>query len=163
MYIYVISAGADRQKIGVSNNPGGRLKQLQTGHSMRLSLEFARFTDRAVEVEACAHGIATAFRLHGEWFDVSIEMAVDIVKHAIAGTDWVYADEEWRTTGGWRFNIGDRVRCRQSWATHSLGPQPVAGTVYTVGEVYDGGQVDLTELPNDVLCFCPSLFEAAPA
>lgn len=162
MYVYVISAGPEAQKIGITKSPGDRLVALQTGHYLPLSLEFARFTKSAALVERSAHAAARELRLSGEWFETSPERAINIVKAAIERVDGP-VDEEWTETGGWKHAIGDRVICRAISTVAWPGPLPVPGEVYTIADTYDTGQVDLLELPNDHVAFCPSLFHPACA
>lgn len=157
MFIYVISAGPLAQKIGISKNPGDRLAALQTGHYARLSLEFARSSRDAQAVERAAHQAAEVYRLNGEWFSISPELAVSLVKSVINRLDG-QPDDEWSAIGGWSHKIGDRVICRWSDYPGWPEPLPIVGETYTVAHVYEDGQIDLAELPSDLMAYCPSMF-----
>jgi hypothetical protein len=87
MFVYVISAGPQRQKIGISKNVAGRLAQLQTGHHSGLEVEAmveCRDERAALEVESLAHRLLGAKRLRGEWFLTSPQEAIGAVASAIA-------------------------------------------------------------------------------
>lgn len=77
--IYVAQSGDDGPvKIGVSSDPVRRIKQLNTGSAVKIVLIgffvcgswlIARI------LEATVHAALAAWRLNGEWFDVSPETA----------------------------------------------------------------------------------------
>jgi hypothetical protein len=83
-FIYVISGEHGRQKIGVTDNPRGRLGNLQTGSPYPLSFAFVGATDDdaagAIEVEA--HFMLSAHRASGEWFVVPPDVAITAVMAA---------------------------------------------------------------------------------
>lgn len=83
--VYIIGATGDPVKIGIALNPHGRRSELQVGHHRALNLYFeAEATDaRAVEREA--HRRLSDQRLSGEWFDVSPDQAIQVVRAIIAG------------------------------------------------------------------------------
>lgn len=66
----------DLIKIGMSRNIEGRLSDLQraTPHKLRV-LFFAECRSRTRKVEAAAHNLLGSWRVQGEWFRVSPEMA----------------------------------------------------------------------------------------
>jgi hypothetical protein len=77
-YLYIIAANDQGPvKLGVSDNPGRRLKQLQTGHPQVLSIfhqeqvnaELAYFLERNLHKDI-AHK-----RVRGEWFELSVKEA----------------------------------------------------------------------------------------
>jgi predicted GIY-YIG superfamily endonuclease len=79
IFIYVIAA--DEQgpvKIGFSNDPNRRLKELQTGYPKPLTLwhqqEFS--PKQAKLMEQMIHKTLKYRRSHGEWFKLSVEQAI---------------------------------------------------------------------------------------
>lgn len=85
-FVYVISGDHGRQKIGISDNPRKRIRELQTGSPYQLRFEFVGETeDRsagAVEVEA--HFMLAQHKSPGgdEWFTVPPDVAVTAVMAA---------------------------------------------------------------------------------
>lgn len=74
-YVYMIQKGYGSIKIGVSNNPEFRLKQLQTGNHGSLYL-IAKFPfesrKEAESMEKDLHVKFQSYRLEGEWFKKGI-------------------------------------------------------------------------------------------
>lgn len=79
-FVYVIKDEAGRVKIGSSNDPSRRLKELQTGHPERLTLEFigASTIDGAV-IERMAHNVLHNYRINNEWFSISTAYAISAI------------------------------------------------------------------------------------
>lgn len=75
MFIYVIAGGRRHVKVGFSNNPKNRLKQLQTGCPFSLRIVGQWSTTRHLEIERRAHAILGKYRWAGEWFDVPAQVA----------------------------------------------------------------------------------------
>lgn len=72
-------------KIGVARNPRKRLAQMQIGNPHRLDLVFeARSTKREIsnQIEHRAHTILQENSVLGEWFDCTVEEAIEAVKQA---------------------------------------------------------------------------------
>lgn len=69
--IYFIRAGKT-VKIGVSDNPNLRLRELQTGNPFRLKLLGVMAGEYMVEKEL--HSLFERFRLEGEWFRFTGEL-----------------------------------------------------------------------------------------
>lgn len=102
-FIYLICSEIDDQlqgpcKIGISDNPDKRLKQVQTGSPNRLVVAFAfRVWNRkfAQVVEGSFHAGHAEHRMQGEWFDLAAHDAlrgmVDVLK---MGIDWVLENNE---------------------------------------------------------------------
>jgi hypothetical protein len=87
-YIYVIcekSEGSNPVKIGLSQDPEKRLKQLQTGHSAPLVLFHKEEIENknAPSLERIIHRTLSQHRTSGEWFALTPQDAVAEVKHAI--------------------------------------------------------------------------------
>lgn len=71
-YIYFITDGIGHIKIGVTDAPERRIKQLQTGNANFLEIIFQIETDsmeEAYEVEALLHEMFSDNRINGEWFE----------------------------------------------------------------------------------------------
>jgi hypothetical protein len=83
-FVYVISGDHGRQKIGSSDNPRQRIKDLQTGSPFPLKFEFIGETENlgggAIEVEA--HFMLNQHRAEGEWFVVPSDVAITAVMAA---------------------------------------------------------------------------------
>lgn len=90
-YIYVIAADESGPvKIGYSNDPSRRLKELQTGYPKPLSLwhqqEFDQ--DQGKLMEQLIHKTLRLHRSHGEWFKLSVQQAIAEVEfHVIRYSD----------------------------------------------------------------------------
>lgn len=83
IFVYVISGDHGRQKIGVSDDPLQRIRDLQTGSPFPLKFEFIGRTDgTGFDVEGEAHFMLHQHRQVGEWFVVPPEMAIAAVMAA---------------------------------------------------------------------------------
>jgi hypothetical protein len=72
-YVYFIKAeGLNRVKIGISKEPQERLKQLQTGSPIKLSL--MAFTPGDIELERSLHNKFSHIICDGEWFHLTLEL-----------------------------------------------------------------------------------------
>lgn len=70
-YVYAIRAqGHQAVKIGFATNPHKRLRDLQIGCPLPLTLLWTFLTDNAPELEAALHRRFRAQRTQGEWFDL---------------------------------------------------------------------------------------------
>lgn len=87
-FIYVIaheSAGGGITgpvKIGITSNPDARLATLKTASPKPLDIAFvfvAPNKEYARDIEAAFHKIRAKDRLHGEWFNLSPLMAVELM------------------------------------------------------------------------------------
>lgn len=109
MYVYVISAGPDIQKIGISGNPARRLAGLQQQTPLDLALGFTLERSDARVIEQAAHRLLAAHRVRSEWFSVSLDVAVDGVRRAIAGERAPRQERESELTGAglaaWRRSL----------------------------------------------------------
>jgi Meiotically up-regulated gene 113 len=83
-FIYVISGDHGRQKIGITDSPRARIKNLQTGSAYPLKFEFLGETDdnAAGSIEVEAHFTLSQHRVSGEWFVVPPDVAVTAVMAA---------------------------------------------------------------------------------
>lgn len=83
-YLYVIGGTEKPYKIGITNNPARRLKNLQTGHPKKLKLHHIELIpdDQVRLLEQTIHNTIKHRKTHGEWFDVDLEQAISEVKHA---------------------------------------------------------------------------------
>lgn len=72
-----------RVKIGfTATEPSARLASLQTGSPERLRL--VAVVPGSIELERCLHDLLRASRLHGEWFDDTIEVRALLAGVSIA-------------------------------------------------------------------------------
>jgi hypothetical protein len=83
-FLYVIGAvgGAAPCKIGISNDPDRRVKQLQTGFPERLVVHYREPVpaDRARYYERQLLREMSYKRTHGEWLDLSVETAIQMMQ-----------------------------------------------------------------------------------
>lgn len=64
-------------KIGVTNNPTARLRELRTASAFPLEFSFIGACNTSgIAIERKAHELLDQYRTHGEWFDCSPELAV---------------------------------------------------------------------------------------
>ena len=72
-YVYLIqSLESGYYKIGVSNNPQKRIKQLQTGNPTVLRLIYTFESEYSHQIESFFHKRFSYCRKEGEWFDLDI-------------------------------------------------------------------------------------------
>ena len=154
MYVYVISAGSDRHKIGISEHPESRLATLQVGSAETLRLSYKQEADNAPGAEKRAHSELWSFHIRGEWFGCSEGQAISMVRLAIDGEP---DDDEFWYYGGWTHTIGDVVECRKP-ALWLVGDGPSVGQNYTITHVNEAGGVDVRECPNADFWFDASMF-----
>lgn len=83
-YVYVIGGTEKPYKIGITNNPERRLKNLQTGHPFELKIHhIEQIPESQVRlIEQTIHKTIKHKQTHGEWFDISLEDAISEVKFA---------------------------------------------------------------------------------
>jgi hypothetical protein len=83
-YIYVIGGTSKPYKIGITNNPTRRLKNLQTGHPSKLKIyHLEPIPDDQIRlIEQNIHKTIKYKKTHGEWFDIILEDAIAEVKFA---------------------------------------------------------------------------------
>lgn len=81
--VYVIAAEGGGVKIGTTKSPDDRLRQLQTGHFVKLTM-VQRFENAdAFYIERVAHALLKEKRALGEWFSVSEGEAGAAIAEAI--------------------------------------------------------------------------------
>jgi Meiotically up-regulated gene 113 len=69
--LYIIKNSESYYKIGYSNDPSSRLKQLSTGSSLSLSIYKTYITENDSLLEAYLHSYFKYQNIQGEWFDLS--------------------------------------------------------------------------------------------
>jgi hypothetical protein len=85
-FLYVISNDVSGpSKIGLSNNPERRLAQLSTGSAVPLRIWHVEAVPArdALRLEQAAHRQLSRYRLSGEWFGVSVDVAVSEITLAM--------------------------------------------------------------------------------
>jgi len=84
-FIYLMQAeGATRIKIGYSGDPVARMAVLQIGSPCELTLLGKWPADP--EHERHVHEALRGYRCHGEWFEVSPDVAISIIQSALNTT-----------------------------------------------------------------------------
>lgn len=85
-FVYVISGDHGRQKIGITDNPAQRIRNLQTGSPFPLKFEFVGETidNMAGPIEVEAHFMLNQHKSPGgdEWFTVPSDVAITAVMAA---------------------------------------------------------------------------------
>lgn len=85
VFVYII-AFAQATKIGISENPQSRLREIQTSnpHELRLVKTYASH-DRAaaIWVEKLLHQRYEEFRLAGEWFNIHADIVIKDIEWAL--------------------------------------------------------------------------------
>jgi hypothetical protein len=101
-HLYIISCGESGVKIGHSESPGTRLKHLQTGCPLPLSLSWCGLNwkkERMLKMEARVHELLSHARQTNEWFSVTVDQALEAITDAWvelgSGSDngWDFAPE----------------------------------------------------------------------
>ena len=115
-YVYVIAAESTCSyvKIGISDNPHRRIRQLQTGSPFFLFVfgVFEAATREAAEgIEAAAHYIMDEARAAGEWFCVLADEARDTLKF-VASLD-PYDEDYQGFLDQAQFQFGEHWRSRK--------------------------------------------------
>lgn len=82
--VYVVGAVGHPIKIGIAKDVDSRLAGLNTSSPVRLRAYFHVEVEDARAIEVAAHRALTDYRLNGEWFDVTPELAIETVKRLIA-------------------------------------------------------------------------------
>lgn len=92
-FIYIISQVKHQNgpvKIGISDNPQKRLKQIQTGHPEKIEikhLEEISTRRKTLELEKNLHRDFSIYRSHGEWFNMNVDEAIGFLKFTIIHYD----------------------------------------------------------------------------
>lgn len=87
--IYVIASSKTNLgpvKIGISDNPEKRMKQLQTAFPEKLEIKYIEPFEtkiKARELEKFLHKDISHLRSHGEWFSISVEEAIRYVQFTV--------------------------------------------------------------------------------
>src|SRR5213593_3218516 len=75
-FVYVVRGDHNMSKIGVTTNPRARLAQLKTGSAFPIGFAYLAATPgNGIDIEKEAHRMIGEHKCHGEWFDVSPEIA----------------------------------------------------------------------------------------
>lgn len=84
-FIYVIGPENPPIKIGITNNCNRRLKSLQTGHSQKLLIHHQESVNKelAKTFESIIHKNLKIKKTHGEWFNISVEQAINEIKYVL--------------------------------------------------------------------------------
>jgi hypothetical protein len=87
--MYVISSANHDNgpvKIGISNKPENRLKQLQTGYPEKICVKYIEPLSDKVEarsLENKLHKDMKHYRAYGEWFNMSVKEAIAFVQFTV--------------------------------------------------------------------------------
>lgn len=79
--IYLIQKLTDSTfKIGVSNNPKRRLKEIQTGNDGKLKLLYAYPSEYAYKIEKIIQRRFSHYKSEGEWYSISLVEAYEFIE-----------------------------------------------------------------------------------
>lgn len=81
-FVYVISSGEGRFKIGRARDPMERMRGLQVASPVSLEMVYSVEVSQSTQAEGHAHKLLTEHRLRGEWFSVTREQAIAAVDSA---------------------------------------------------------------------------------
>ena len=80
-YLYFIKAkGTDFYKIGISDNPESRLKQLQTGNPVQLELVSSIYCLYPKDRESELHSALSELNENGEWFSIKDDDVKELIE-----------------------------------------------------------------------------------
>jgi hypothetical protein len=89
-YLYVIRASRGLRKVGYSVDVEGRRYKLSRnncihdyGHGMEIEWTYPHDPTTIAAIEAHAHAVLWDWRVKGEWFNVSLDAAMDAVADAL--------------------------------------------------------------------------------
>ena len=84
-YIYIIGGDVSPYKVGISKNPNQRLKNLQTGHAVKLKIHALKETDavKTKMLETIIHHNIKHHRTNGEWFNLDLKTILLEVDYAL--------------------------------------------------------------------------------
>jgi len=69
-YVYIAKCSDYEYKIGVSDDPEARVKQLQTGNPSKITLVSSYESENAEITEHKLHSLLESYALRGEWFKI---------------------------------------------------------------------------------------------
>ena len=82
--VYVIKMENNTVKIGITNDPNKRFKAIKAASGMKIVDQWiSEPTEISFEVERRAHGVFHNYRLHGEYFAVDFNRAIQVVSAMI--------------------------------------------------------------------------------
>ena len=80
-FLYVVGNSVSGPvKLGFSNDPPKRLKQLQTGHAEKLELYYQHEVNDGRLYEGLLHKTFNHNRRIGEWFDLTVDEAIAYIQ-----------------------------------------------------------------------------------
>lgn len=85
-FLYVISDNSQGPvKIGFSKDPNKRVKQLQTGSNVKLSVFYTLSINpkHRIILEKLIHTATSHHKKHGEWFSLTVEDAIAEINFAV--------------------------------------------------------------------------------
>lgn len=78
--LYVIGPECGPWKIGISDNPRGRLTELQVGSPIPLRIHHEMLVHDAHGIEKAVHAELEQSRLHGEWFSCPLSDVIGVIR-----------------------------------------------------------------------------------
>jgi hypothetical protein len=140
-FVYVISGDHGRQKIGSSDNPQQRIKDLQTGSPYPLKFEFIGETENqsAGGIEVEAHFMLNQHRAEGEWFVVPSDVAITAVMAAAHRLGYRCKPVDVDQVKGATFQIGAPL-----WQKLLMIPIAIIALYYFIPlfAAFDSGRID---------------------
>ncbi len=155
-FVYVISAGADAQKIGITSvHPLTRMAGLQTAHHARLSLAgFVEVNDgEARRIERAAHNALHSKRLSGEWFTIDAGQAVQAIELA-SGVAAILPAEDMASVANGRGMTGEQMRMARAllrWRAQDLADRAGVGLATVQRAEKEDGPVQMIRSTADAI------------
>lgn len=88
MFIYLISNNLNLYKIGISNNPKRRIKELQTGNDGILFIVNQYYSPKyARQIEKALHNTYSYCKILNEWFELDSSKALSFISDCKAIED----------------------------------------------------------------------------
>jgi hypothetical protein len=85
--VYVLRSGHGLVKVGIFKNPEKRARSLRLASGLVVEMAYSQAVAEARDIERAVHQALHIKRRCGEWFDVSVEDAINAVEEIIKAID----------------------------------------------------------------------------
>lgn len=95
--VYIIGeVGSDVLKIGISDDPDRRCRDLRLSNPYDIKVLWERSTEHARRIERNVHLALVDVRIRGEWFRISLAEAIAVIERTITNEPIERMRQEWR-------------------------------------------------------------------